>query len=113
MRMQIRAVLAAALIGSFSLPGCSQNDPGSAGAAPSQGAAGQVPGAGSPMSASTKAADDPCDLITDAEVRNAFAQAAAGKRDHTLDKNGIMTCVWDTPTDRFVVQVYSDRKSVV
>lgn len=107
MRIQILAALAAALIGSLSLPGCSQNDPASPGAAPSQTAVGQAPDAGSPMSAATKATDDPCDLLTDAEVRNAFAQATAGKRDHALDKNGILTCLWDTPTDRFVVQVYS------
>ena len=107
MRIPIRAVLAATLIGSLSLPGCSQSDPASAGADSSQGAAGQAPDAGPSMSVSTKAANDPCDLITDAEVRNAFAQAAAGERDRALDKNGILTCLWDTPTDRFVVQMYS------
>jgi len=107
MRIPIRAVLAATLIGSLSLPGCSQSDPASAGAASLQAATGQVPDPGSSMPTSTKVADDPCALITDAEVRNAFAQAAAGKRDRALDKNGILTCLWDTPTDRFVVQMYS------
>jgi len=107
MRISIAAVLAATLIGSLSLPGCSQDDPASAGATPAQAAAEQAPAAGSAMSTPTRMADDPCALITDAEVRSAFAQAASGKRDRALDDNGILTCVWDTPTDRFVVQMYS------
>jgi hypothetical protein len=49
-------------------------------------------------------------LLVDAEVSRAFPGAASGKRNRSLDGNGILTCMWDTPTDRFVVQVF-DAKS--
>lgn len=54
--------------------------------------------------------DDPCALLIDDEVSKAFPGAASGKRNRTLDSHGILTCMWDTPTDRFVVQVF-DAKS--
>jgi hypothetical protein len=50
--------------------------------------------------------NDPCALTPDSDVRAVFADAKAGKRDHSLDKYDIATCTWDTPTNTFVVQIF-------
>ena len=67
----------------------------------------------SPAEAPTKQTDDPCSLLTDAEVREAFPGASSGKRQHDLDEHGIRTCLWDTPTDRFVVQTFLAKSGSV
>src|SRR3954466_6104257 len=58
---------------------------------------------GAVPSASTEAGRtaDPCQLISDTDVRRAFADAKAGTRDTRLDQYGIATCSWDTPTNTF------------
>jgi hypothetical protein len=55
---------------------------------------------------------DPCALNTDEEVRESFADAKAGERDHRLDKYGIASCTWDTPTNTFIVQIFKAKGSV-
>lgn len=56
---------------------------------------------------STLAADDPCRLLTTAEVRGVFPEAKAGVRERTREKYGISACVWDTPTGKFVLQLWT------
>ena len=55
---------------------------------------------------------DPCALVTDREVRQAFADAKPGKRDGRLDKYDIATCTWDTPANTFVAQIFKAKGSV-
>ena len=50
--------------------------------------------------------DDPCALVTDAEVGKSFPGAGRGKRDHSVDKYGISTCTWDSPTNMIVAQIF-------
>jgi hypothetical protein len=56
--------------------------------------------------------DDPCALVTDGEVRNAFPGAKAGKRDHSLDQHNIATCTWEATAAMVVVQLYDSKDSV-
>jgi hypothetical protein len=56
---------------------------------------------------------DPCALLIDDEVSKAFPGAASGQRNHSLDDHGILTCSWETPTDRFVVQVFEAKSGSV
>jgi hypothetical protein len=97
--------MAALLAGSL-LCGCSRNDQEQLAVAPPVGVASPVTNAeGAVPTAPVVRADHPCQLLTDAEVDAAFRGAATGKRDASLDKYGITTCMWTTPTDRFVVQI--------
>ena len=108
MKPSIRACVLATLLGDCLLFGCAQSDPASA---PSSHAATKsASDAESRGDAAKVRADDPCALLIDDEVSKAFPGAASGKRNRSLDGHGILTCMWDTPTDRFVVQVF-DAKS--
>jgi hypothetical protein len=89
----------AALLGGCALAACSQQDAASA-AAPATSTETASP------------TDDPCKLVTDKDVRNAFGDTASGKRDHSLDKYGIATCTWDTTHNTFVVQMFKAKGSV-
>jgi hypothetical protein len=91
----------ATLLGDCLLLGCSQSDPASSPSSRAASAAAPVP------------TDDPCALLIDDEVSKAFPGAASGKRNRSLDGHGILTCMWDTPTDRFVVQVFDARSGSV
>lgn len=104
------AVLTTLLTGC--LCACSQSDPSASGSSSSQAATSAVLDAESPAETPTPT-DDPCGLLTDAEVRKAFPGATAGKREHGLDEHGIQTCLWDTPTDRFVVQTFEAKSGSV
>jgi hypothetical protein len=108
MNASIRACLLATLLGACLLLGCVQSDPASA--PPSQAATTLASNAESRSDTVRVRADDPCALLIDDEVSKAFPGAASGKRNRSLDGHGILTCMWDTPTDRFVVQVF-DAKS--
>lgn len=100
MRHLIRVCVWAPLIAGCLLLGCSQGVP----AVPSSSDA-------EPRSEAAKvASDDPCALLNDDEVSKVFPGSASGKRNRSLDSHGIFTCAWETPTDRFVVQVF-DAKS--
>ena len=102
----IRACVLAALPGLYLL-GCSQSDPASV---PSDTPASGVE---SSSDAVRVRADDPCALLIDDEVSQAFPGAASGKRNRSLDDHGILTCIWETPTDRFVVQVFDAQSGSV
>jgi hypothetical protein len=86
------------LLGSCALVGCSPQDAASA-AAPASAA----------IAAPT---DDPCALVTDAEVRKSFPGAKSGKRDHSLDQYKIATCKWEATASTVVVQTYALKDSV-
>lgn len=48
---------------------------------------------------------DPCALLTLAEVRKLYPKADAAKPDRVPEKYGILTCYWQYPTGRLVVQL--------
>ena len=48
---------------------------------------------------------DACKLLTDAEVRVVFPNAKPAKRDTSVDKYGIASCIWEHPGGRFAVQL--------
>ena len=89
-----RVLLGTVLCGLW-LAGCSRQD--AAAAQPSAGAA-------SPT-------DDPCALVIDGEVSKALKDDASNKRDHSLDKYNIATCVWDTSENRLMVQLFKAKGS--
>lgn len=100
-----------ALLGDCLLLGCSQSDPVSASS--SHAATTPASDVESRSDAVNVPTDDPCALLIDDEVSKAFPGAASGKRNRSLDGHGILTCMWDTPTDRFVVQVFDARSGSV
>jgi hypothetical protein len=110
MKPLIRADVVATLLVGCLLLGCSQSDPASANLSSSRAATSPVSDVGSRDGTVRVATNDPCALLIDDEVSKSFPGAAPGKRNHSLDAHGILTCMWDTPTDRFVVQVF-DAKS--
>lgn len=48
---------------------------------------------------------DPCALIKDAEVRKIYPKASSGMPERTREKYGILACMWDHPTGKFIVQL--------
>jgi len=48
---------------------------------------------------------NPCQLLTDAEVRAVFPGAKAGRADHRREEYGIADCVWDYPGGSFALQL--------
>ncbi len=58
--------------------------------------------------AQTSAAENPCGLLTDAEVRKAVPAAGAGKVDRRNEKHGILYCRWEAPGHTFYVMVSRD-----
>ena len=59
------------------------------------------------------AADDPCRLLTTAEVRGVFPNAKAGARERSREQYGIRACVWETPTGHFAVQQWTTKPGAV
>jgi hypothetical protein len=55
--------------------------------------------------------DDPCALVSTGEVRKLFPGAAAGVRDHILDKYGIAGCTWDSPSNTVAAQIFQAKGS--
>lgn len=102
MKASALSLLLTMLLGSGLLSGCAQQDPATT-------AAVSPPGAESKNEASSMPTNDPCKLVTDAEVGRAFAQDTSGERSHALDSAGILTCQWDTPTGVFIVQIYRGK----
>jgi hypothetical protein len=50
--------------------------------------------------------DDPCGLLTIAEIRRAFPDSKPGKLDRSQEeKYGIVTCRWDSPTGSFGIMI--------
>jgi hypothetical protein len=113
MKPSILACVLATLLGGCLLLGCSQSDPASAELSSSQATTTSVSDAGSGTDSKRVPVDDPCVLLSDDEVSKAFPGAASGKRNRSLDGHGILTCMWDTPTDRFVVQVFEAKSGSV
>jgi hypothetical protein len=106
MKVSIRPLMLTMLLGGGLLSGCTRQDPATT-------AAVSPPGAESKDEASSMPTDDPCKLVTDAEVGRAFAQNTSGERSHALDSDGIFTCQWDTPTGVFIVQIYQGKTYAV
>lgn len=102
MSILIRFILLPALFGACCLIGCTPGDSVPTGTTPTDHSDAQTVDAAS-------AADDPCNLLTDAEVRQVFSGAASGKRDHSVDKYGILSCVWEAPIDRLIVQAFDAK----
>jgi hypothetical protein len=47
--------------------------------------------------------EDPCALLTTAEVQQAFPGSKAGRLDRSQEKRGLLTCLWDYPTGRLSI----------
>jgi hypothetical protein len=113
MAICVRVVLAGGLAALALLVGCTPAENSVAPAAPATSPA--APGnatAPAPVDAgsadiTTLAADDPCRLLTTAEVRGVFPGAKTGVRERTREKYGISACVWDTPTGKFALQLWT------
>jgi hypothetical protein len=54
---------------------------------------------------------DPCALLTMAEVRQAFPEATAGKPDRTLEKYGMQRCSWNHPAGLLVLIASDEDES--
>jgi uncharacterized protein DUF3558 len=102
MKVSIRPLVLIMLLGGALLSGCTQQGPGTTDAV-------SPPATESADETSSLPTDDPCKLVTDAEVGRAFAQNTSGERSHALDSDGIFTCQWDTPTGVFIVQIYQGK----
>jgi hypothetical protein len=100
MTARIHRALIATLACGLWLTACSENDANAAAGAKATSTPEVV---GTP--------GDPCAILTNSEVRKAFADAKAGKRDHSLDKYEIATCGWDTPTNIVVAQLFKAEGS--
>jgi hypothetical protein len=98
----IPATRLAMLLAGILLSGCGRHDPASANAMSAQAQA-------AAQAEVDTGAGDVCALLTDAELRAALGDVASGKRDHSVDQYGIQSCVWETPSDRFVVQMLSAK----
>lgn len=113
MKFLIRPCVLATLLGGCLLSGCSQSDVPPGRSSSSQATTAPASNAESGTDAVKVPANDPCALLLDDEVSKAFPGAAPGKRNRGLDGHGILTCMWDTPTDRFVVQVFEAKSGSV
>ncbi len=96
----IRRAWPAMLMVGFFLTGCDRQDP-----APEDTSASDTLSA--VAADSTSSAGNPCTLLTDSEVRDVFGDTAPGQRDHSVDQYGILSCLWETHNDRFVVQTFT------
>jgi len=59
------------------------------------------------------AGDDPCRLLTDAEVRRSFPGARAGQPETSREKYGIRACVWQTERGSFALQRWTAKAGTV
>lgn len=57
------------------------------------------------------AADGPCRLLTDAEVRAVFPDAKTGKRNRSREEYGISACQWSGAHGDFVAEVWKAKGS--
>lgn len=55
--------------------------------------------------------DDPCALVSKGQVRDAFAGAESGKRDHSMDQYGMASCTWELPTNTLAVQIFKSTNT--
>jgi len=110
MRLPSIAILACCA-GSLVLAACSPK--GDAVAAKPAAPAPTSTTAAAPAAAAAPAGDDPCRLLTDAEVRAVFPGAKAGVRETSREKYGIRACVWATPGSSFALQRWTAKPGTV
>jgi hypothetical protein len=98
-----RCALALAILAG-SLAACSRTNrdahPAAAASTPSA-----TPATDAPAVASTGPVDNPCALLTDAEMRGVFPKAESGKRNTESLQYGLDRCAWATPSGRIGVEV--------
>lgn len=104
MKTLLRSVAMALLAGCLSA--CSQHAAVDA-TAPAQTSVSSAPKAATSAShaSSTEPVDNPCDLLTDAEIRGVFPKAQSGKRNTESLQYGLDRCAWETPTGQIGVEV--------
>ena len=113
MAICVRVLFAGALSALALLVGCApaENSAGpaasAAGAAATGNATAPAPADVGSADITTLAADDPCRLLSTSEVRGVFPEVKPGVRERTREKYGITACVWDTPTGKFVLQLWT------
>jgi hypothetical protein len=61
--------------------------------------------------AATPAVTGPCALLTQSEVKAAFAGAGAGQPDASRQKYGIAACQWPTQQGHFIAQVWKSEEA--
>ena len=66
-----------------------------------------APAAAGPTEATALSADDPCRLLTTADVQAVFPGAEPGMRDRAREKYGIRTCTWKTTDGLFALQLWT------
>ena len=93
----LRCVFAAAMLAACA-SACSR---------PGQDAAANAAATAAPTASNAPVApaDNACDLLTDAEVRQVFPKAASGKRNTESLQYGLDRCAWKTPTGQIGVEV--------
>lgn len=74
--------------------------PGTLPRSTASGSANPAPGA-----ASKEAADSPCRLLTDAEVRSVLPEAGSGRRNTESLQYGLDRCAWDARTGQIGIEV--------
>ena len=102
---QLSSIIAMTFLAAF-LSGCSERTDGEA--TTSLGTA--APGSSTASVATSNAAppgpvDNACDLLTDAEVRQAFPTAESGKRNTESLQYGLDRCAWKTADGQIGVEV--------
>ena len=98
MTASLRRAIFAALYCGISLAACSKPE-------------GAAAAADSASISTTASSDDPCTLVSESEVRAAFAGAKPAKRDHSLDKYDIASCTWELPTNTLAVQTFKSTNT--
>lgn len=53
--------------------------------------------------------EGPCALLTTAEVQQAFPQTKPGRLDRSLEKHGMLRCVWDYPGGSLLILADKDN----
>lgn len=109
MRLSSIAILLAGA-GSLVLTGCSPQGEAPA-AKPAAPAVTSITAAAPAVAA--PAGDDPCRLLSDAEVRGIFPGAKTGVRETTREQYGIRACVWATQSGNFALQRWTAKAGSV
>jgi len=109
----MRFALAGCFAALLASAGCSDSGTPAAPASTSDGVASPSSSAAESVESAPLAADDPCRLLTDREVRGIFPEAEAGQRERTREKYGITACVWKTPTGVFALELWTLEENSV
>lgn len=109
----MRLALAGCLAAFLASAGCTRSETPAAQASSGDSAASPSGAAAETAAGAPLAADDPCRLLTNPEVRGIFPEAEAGQRERTREKYGITACIWKTPTGVFALELWTLEENSV